>query len=132
MEPGRFLALKILTTHATALNKKGHLHEIDMLEKISALDANSFLPFLVDRFEISGPYGTHIALALTPLTTDLESFRQTAPAGKLPLHKARTAIFFVLEGLVKLHSLGIIHTGAHPCLSFYYTLLDAYSSSSSM
>jgi len=113
MEPGRFLALKILTTYATALNKQGHLHELNVLEKVSAADRNRTLPFLVDHFEIAGPYGSHIALALTPMTTDLEEFRKIAPNEKLPLHKARTAIWWVLQGLIRLHDLGIIHTGAY-------------------
>jgi len=32
-QPGRFLALRILTTHAPALNKRGHLHELVILRK---------------------------------------------------------------------------------------------------
>jgi len=110
--PEGFKAVKILTTHATAFNTRGPLHEVAVLKKIAAEDQAKVLPILEDSFEISGPHGSHIALIFPVLTTDIGDFRRTAPNQRLPLHTVRETIYSVLAALVQLHTLGIIHTGA--------------------
>lgn len=111
-ERDSLMAVKILTGHATTLNKRGQFDEAAMLRKAAALDKNAFLPFLMDDFEILGPHGTHIALVLTLLTTDIGQFRRTAPNQRLPLHTVKMIISCVMSALVELHSLDIIHTSA--------------------
>lgn len=89
----------------------GKLNEVSILKKAAAVDQNDVLPFLLDDFELSGPHGDHIAMVLTPLTTDLSAFRRTAPRNRLPLHTVQMTVACVLLGLERLHSVGIIHTG---------------------
>ncbi|THH21556.1 hypothetical protein EW146_g10 [Bondarzewia mesenterica] len=112
--PTRYLAVKILTAYGTSLNHAGHLNELGILEAVSRVDRNDSLPFLIDHFEELGPHGRHLCFVVPPLTTDLGSFRRSAPKKRLPLHTVKITLLCVLIAVEKLHRINIIHTDIKP------------------
>jgi serine/threonine-protein kinase SRPK3 len=107
----KYCAVKILTVHATEGHINGHLLELDIVEAITRLKRALRLPVLRDHFEITGPHGRHLCMVLPVLSTDISSFRRSAPTKKLGLPAVKIIIAQVLEALVNLHALHIIHTG---------------------
>ena len=105
----RFFAAKILTVHAT----RGHQrNELEYLEAIRNLgDDRSYLPILRDNFEEQGPHGVHLCLVMDVLSTDVSSFRRSAPGKRLSLYITKMIVALITESLVSLHDLNIIHTG---------------------
>lgn len=83
-----------------------------MLEAVAPVDNNDNLPFLIDHFEELGPHGLHLCFVVPPLSTDLGSFRRSAPNGRLPLHTVKITLLCVLQALERLHRINIIHTGS--------------------
>ncbi|THV07887.1 kinase-like protein [Dendrothele bispora CBS 962.96] len=105
-----YVAIKILTADATEGNSQNILQESDIMQAITELPENDPLPTLLDRFEVDGPHGRHICLVMHPLSTDLNTFRTTAPSMALPVHTVKVVIAEMLEGLKVLHQANIIHT----------------------
>jgi serine/threonine-protein kinase SRPK3 len=97
--------------YGTILNHIGQLNELRALKVVAPVDRNNILPFLIDHFEELGPHGQHLCFVIPPLSTDLGSFRQTAPKKRLPLHTVKMALLCVLQALDQLHRIGIIHNG---------------------
>lgn len=110
-KPMRYLAVKILTAYGTILNNAGRLSELEVLKAIGPVDRNDVLPFLINHFEELGPHGQHLCFVVPPLSTDLASFRRSAPRKRLPLHTVKIILLCVLQALERLHGLNIIHTG---------------------
>jgi serine/threonine-protein kinase SRPK3 len=69
------------------------------------------LPLLRDDFEVEGPHGRHLCMVQSVLSTDVGSFKRSAPTKKLGSPAVKIIIAEVLEGLVNLHAAHIIHTG---------------------
>lgn len=104
-----YYAIKILTAQATKGGHRGHPVELEVLKAVSS--KNSGFPYLFGHFEISGPQGSHLCLVQSVLSTDVSSFRRSAPLKKLGFQTVKIIIDQVLEALVTLHAEGIIHTG---------------------
>ncbi|THH11300.1 hypothetical protein EW146_g8092 [Bondarzewia mesenterica] len=113
-ERKRYHAIKFLTAYSTSLNRTGRLNELGILEAVSPVDRNDNLPFLIDHFEELGPHGQHLCFVVPPLTTDLDSFRESAPRKRLPLHTVKITLLCVLLALERLHRINIIHTDIKP------------------
>ncbi|KDR77477.1 hypothetical protein GALMADRAFT_65792 [Galerina marginata CBS 339.88] len=110
-ETPQYYAAKILTAHATALHRKGLLLELEILKAIKELKGIHKLPRLLDDFEIDGPHGKHLCLVTPVLSTDVSSFRRSAPSKRLGLQAVKIIVVQVVESLVSLHAAQIIHTG---------------------
>ncbi|KAI0029591.1 kinase-like protein [Vararia minispora EC-137] len=106
----RYRAAKILTVEGTRTYHEGQSRELEFLKQIAACDDIDSLPVLEDHFEERGPEGTHLCLVTQLLSTDVSSFRRSAPNKALPAHTAKTILTQILEALAQLHALGIIHT----------------------
>ncbi|KAJ4472223.1 kinase-like domain-containing protein [Lentinula aciculospora] len=105
-----YVAVKILTADATEGNVQGVLREADIMQAIAGLPDNDPLSILLNKFQINGPHGRHICLVMYPMSTDLNTFRTTAPNMALPVHTVKLVIAEMLEGLKILHEADIIHT----------------------
>ena len=103
--------MKVLTVYGTTLNHTGQLNELRVLQAVAPVDRNDNLPFLISHFEELSPHGQHLCFVVPPLSTDLGSFRRTAPKKQLPLHTVKITLLCVLQALERLHRIGIIHTG---------------------
>jgi len=120
-------AVKILTAFATEMNRQGQLHELENLQAISKElelpDSTAHLPELIDHFETTGPHGDHLCFVLRIRSTDVSSFRRTAPTRRLLLHDVQMVILHVLNALTVLHKLGLIHTGIHYSFCSFQSLM---------
>lgn len=113
----RYKAVKVLSRDATAdcLTHKQML-EIEIMQKVKSLGKFDALPQLLDIFPIVHDQQTiHMAMVMEVLGTDIGSFRRLSPKKTLPLYTVRIIMRQVVEGLVHLHSAGIVHTGI--CIS---------------
>ncbi|KDR77473.1 hypothetical protein GALMADRAFT_65701 [Galerina marginata CBS 339.88] len=113
-ETPQYYAAKILTAYATALHRKGLLLELEILKAIKELKGIHKLPRLLDDFEIDGPHGQHLCLVMPVLSTDVSSFRRSAPSKRLGLQAVKIIVVQVVESLVSLHAAQIIHTDVKP------------------
>jgi len=66
---------------------------------------------LRDDFEEEGPHGVHLCLVMDLLSTDVSSFRRSAPDKRLPLYMTKMIVALMVESLESLYELNIIHTG---------------------
>jgi serine/threonine-protein kinase SRPK3 len=107
----QYYAAKILMVHATTLHWKGLLLELEILKTIKELKGIHKLPCLFADFETDRPHGQHLFLVVSILSTDISSFRCSAPLKQLRLQTVKIIIVQVVESLVSLHATHIIHTG---------------------
>jgi len=87
------------------------MQEREFLKAIQQLDDINSLPLLVDEFEVQGIHGSHMCFVMGLLSSDVSSFRRSAPNKALKPYIVKNIIGQVLEAIVQLHSLDIIHTG---------------------
>jgi serine/threonine-protein kinase SRPK3 len=113
----RYNAIKILTAYATQGHKNGQIIELKLLQKIKKIRHNDYLPSLSDHFEVNGPHGKHLCLVLGVLSSDISSFRRSAPGKRLPIQTVKRIITFILVCLNELHIAKIIHTGSSNLLT---------------
>ena len=111
IDPPRYCAIKILTAHATRGIRDGYLLELEMMKTIAKLTNSFRLPYLLDHFETEGPYGQHLCLVQRVLSSDVGSFRLSAPHKRLGFPIVKIIVAQVVEALVTLHAARIIHTG---------------------
>ncbi|KAF8056921.1 kinase-like domain-containing protein [Lyophyllum atratum] len=102
---GLFVALKLLTTHATAEKSQ----ELSALQAISLGADSDNLPVLRDHFTEQSHHGEHQCFALDPLGVDLDTFRQTSPTRSLKVHTVKKVIASAVEALCDFEELDIIH-----------------------
>ncbi|KAF8056924.1 kinase-like domain-containing protein [Lyophyllum atratum] len=102
---GLFVALKLLTTHATAEKSQ----ELSALQAISRLGPWDGLSILRDHFTEQSHHGEHQCFALDALGVDLDTFRQTSPTRSLKVHTVKKVIACAVEALIDLEALDIIH-----------------------
>lgn len=119
-------AVKILTVHATEESENGNLLELEVLETISTLRGRFAVnrPYLFDHFTIKGRKGKHFCLVLSVLSTDISSFRKSAPSQMLKSPTVKIIVAQVVRALVVLHNAGIIHGGKQH-QSYIYSLNTA-------
>jgi len=101
------------------------MHELEALKTIEKQDDINSLPILYDAFEVQGPRGSHLCFLTNLLSSDVSSFRRSAPNKALRPYIVKNIISQVLEALVQLHGLDIIHTGVSGnlnCKGFTYSI----------
>lgn len=99
-----FVALKILTTHATS-EQSLELHALQEIRRGNRYE----LPILRDNFIEKSRHGDHLCCALNLLGTDVDAFRKTSPTKSLRVHTVKKVIASLLEPLCDLSEIGIIH-----------------------
>ncbi|KAF8056956.1 kinase-like domain-containing protein [Lyophyllum atratum] len=102
-ERGFFVALKILTTHATSKESQ-ELHVLQLTRPYYYA-----LPVLQDHFIEQSHHGEHQCFALNLLGPNLDKFRQTAPTKSLGVHTVQKVVACILEALGDLNKCGVIH-----------------------
>ncbi|KAF8062423.1 kinase-like domain-containing protein [Lyophyllum atratum] len=117
---GLFVALKLLTTHATAEKSQ----ELSALQAISRLGPWDGLSILRDHFTEQSHHGEHQCFALDALGVDLDTFRQTSPTRSLKVHTVKKVIACAVEALIDLEALDIIHGGTIPFLLWFTLKAD--------
>lgn len=105
-----FVALKVF------INSAKYHRELPIHNEINALRSNhegrKFVRKMYDSFEIDGPHGKHICLALQPLGMSLQELKEVTPDGLFGLDLLRETLRCILSGLQFLHKeVRVIHTG---------------------
>lgn len=109
----KYRALKVLSIECTGAWRTGLSRELEFLQQIAEDEDCDELSRLEDHFCIAGPGGTHLSLVMTLYSTDVSTFRRSAPTKSLPIYTTKNIITSVLQGLSQLHRLKIIHTGIY-------------------
>ncbi|KAF8062442.1 kinase-like domain-containing protein [Lyophyllum atratum] len=107
-EEGDYVALKILTTHATSKESQ----ELHVLQLTRGRRCH-WMPALQDHFTEQSHHGEHQCFALNLLGPDLDKFRQTSPTKSLRVHTVQKVIACILEALDDLKQRGVIHGAVH-------------------
>jgi len=113
-ESRRYCAIKVLTVHATKGHRDGQLLELEIMQAVAAFKDVLGLPILRDHFEMDGPHGQHLCIVMPVLSTDISSFRRSAPTKRLEVPIVKIIIAQVVAALRKLHTAHIIHTDLKP------------------
>lgn len=112
-------ATKIYSDYATSEGvEKGHIREVQVLERIKEVALDDNLPLLKDHFfHTSASDKKHLCLVLPVFCESVDAWRKKCPGKVLDLQVVKEIIALVLQGLIQLHARGIIHTGmfALPC-----------------
>ncbi|KAF4973174.1 hypothetical protein FZEAL_9391 [Fusarium zealandicum] len=131
----RYVALKI--TNNTPAVRKAARKELEMSEQIFAATTShpgrQFIRGAVDSFEVQGPDGTHLCMAMEPLRQPLWMLgQQSGLSSWVQPRTIKTVLPSILQSLDYLHSeAGIIHTdlkGDHFMVPFEDTrVLEEYA-----
>ncbi|KAH9474487.1 Serine/threonine-protein kinase SRPK [Psilocybe cubensis] len=100
----RYIALKILTVHAT--NQANY--ELEVLKMIQRRGLDD-LPSLQCHFIQNSAHGEHLCIGLAVLGTSLEDLRLSSPTKTLPVHIVQKAVASIMVPLLELHKLSLIH-----------------------
>ncbi|EKM54813.1 uncharacterized protein PHACADRAFT_96522 [Phanerochaete carnosa HHB-10118-sp] len=118
----RFYAIKILTLDATSEHRAGVMLELEIMKKVRDGGPMGHLPTLIDDFEIPRPRGNyHICLVMEVYGQDVATFRRSSPNKALPVHTVKVIVKQVLQGVIRLHELGIVHTDIKPDNMLFHT-----------
>ena len=104
-----FLALKILTAHATLQKSK----ELKKLQAVKRFQNWSGLPNLIDHFSENSHHGRHLCFGLSVLGPSIEDLRLSLPTKTLPVHAVQKVVKSVLGAFGDLHSNWITHCGPY-------------------
>ncbi|KAJ4259716.1 hypothetical protein NW762_007647 [Fusarium torreyae] len=110
-----YAALKI--TNNTPVKQAAARKELGITKQVFAAKTShpgrQFIRGVLDSFEVQGPDGTHIVLALEPLRQPLSMLaQQDGLTKKVPVRTIKAVLPSILQSLDYLHSeAGIIHTG---------------------
>ncbi|KAF5020125.1 hypothetical protein F66182_7857 [Fusarium sp. NRRL 66182] len=103
----QYVALKI--TNNTPAVQAAARRELNITNKILAANTShpgcQFIRRVLDSFEVRGPDGTHIVLALEPLRQPLSLMaQQDGLVGRVPTHTVKAVLPSILQSLDYLHS----------------------------
>ncbi|KAF4968321.1 hypothetical protein FSARC_4266 [Fusarium sarcochroum] len=110
-----YAALKI--TNNTPVKQAAARKELGITKQVFAANTShpgrQFIRGVLDSFEVEGPDGTHIVLALEPLRQPLSMLaQQDGLTRKVPVQTIKAVLPSILQSLDYLHSeADIIHTG---------------------
>ena len=97
--------------------------ERDALLSVARCEDINGLPVLRDDFVLHTRSGrAHRCFILDLLGPSLSTIRLRSPTKALPFYTVRNILAQVLEGLVQLHEMHYVHTGASASLPISYTL----------
>ena len=108
-----YLALKILTAHAT-LQKTKELKRLQAIKRMLHLTGGGLrLPNLQDHFSEKSHHGKHLCFGLSVLGPSIEDLRLSLPTKTLPVHVVQKVVRSILQALGDLHHNRIIHCGPY-------------------
>ncbi|KAG5640979.1 hypothetical protein DXG03_006460 [Asterophora parasitica] len=122
--PKEYEAVKILTVNASEMVRASDYRELKIHEAVNKFNETSgpytdvkvdlkfALSALLTYFDEKSHHGSHLCLALSLQSHDLNTFIRSAPSKSLPLHSVKTVIAHAAEGLSGLHGAGIVHGDA--------------------
>lgn len=115
---GRYVALKILTGHASRLNAERLLRELAVHERLSSLpaDESKHCNRLITHFMHKGieQDGEHLCLALELERTTLHSVWNAQNIKFYPIPIVKRILRHILHGMAALHKCGVVHTDIKP------------------
>lgn len=112
----RYVAIKVGTADA-------HHTEVHVLSQLTQSVASScsesqgklsLIPVLLDRFDLTGPNGTHPCLVTLPARCSLRDTRDAPGSSLFQLHVARSLAAQLVLAVSLVHSRGYAHGGEHP------------------
>ncbi|KAF8077002.1 kinase-like domain-containing protein [Lyophyllum atratum] len=114
----RYVAIKALKGHATALYKKGMTWELPALKRLASITPPAgveatHVPRLLDHFTHPGrdKDGEHLCLVTEVLGGDVRRLQSDVARGKpFPLPLAKRILLHTLHGLAHTHHCGFAHT----------------------
>ncbi|KAF8653252.1 hypothetical protein AX16_004049 [Volvariella volvacea WC 439] len=129
-EASSYVAMKILTGHATDLHRSGMLQELDILRHLKSSESSHCLQLLAN-FEYSGASdddGNHICLVTELCATNAEHIWKGYDR-LMPIPLAKRILRDVVIGLCEMHAAGCVHTDLKSdnimCRSPLFTSSDA-------
>ena len=87
------------------------LRRLGLLQEIHGHEGRSFVPEVLDEFEVQGPNGNHQCIVLEPLGVSLYTAFDNLKGGRLPSEVSRKVAMQLAEGLSFLHACGVVHGG---------------------
>lgn len=112
----KYVAIKVGTADATRT-------EVDILSRLTQSTAGcnedrlSLIPVVLDRFDLSGPNGTHSCLVTLPARCSLRDVREASDSSLFQLDVARSLAAQLVMALSLVHSQGYAHGGENPAVS---------------
>ncbi|GLB43155.1 putative protein kinase domain containing protein [Lyophyllum shimeji] len=114
----RYVALKILTGHASQLNAGKVLRELAVHKRLASLpaDESKHCSRLITHFTLKGieEDGEHLCLALELERATLESVWNAQNVKFYPIPIVKRILRHVLHGMAALHKCGVVHTDIKP------------------
>ena len=101
-----YLALKILTAHAT-------LQETKELKRLQAVQHSTGLPSFHDHFSENSHHGRHLCFGFNVVGFSVEDLRLSLPTKTLPVYIVQKVVASVLDELTDLHQSRIVHCGPY-------------------
>lgn len=111
----KYVALKLGTTDAdrTELDILSHITH-SLANRSIGEDKPSLIPVILDRFDLTGPNGTHPCLITVPARCSLQDAREAAGSRLFQLHVARSLAAQLVMAVSLVHDAGYTHGGKHP------------------
>ncbi|KIO34399.1 hypothetical protein M407DRAFT_16924 [Tulasnella calospora MUT 4182] len=118
-QSSQYAAIKVMTAHATSLQKAGLLAEVAFLKCIESTNPKhrgyQHCSRFLETFFETGVEGQHLCFVMEPLGMDLAAYRRSFPGSKLPLLAVKRLTKQTLLALEYLHlECEIIHSDLKP------------------
>jgi len=105
-----YFAVKIMTV---AASEQAKTTELPIFKSVASIRDNILPVFYGSFWEQSGA-GSHLCIAMNPLSTSVHSLQLDAEYQRLPVHAVQRIVFTVVGALRALHDIDIMHGGKSP------------------
>ena len=109
-QENRYVALKIIASHASTASSEGKILR-HLRQGNSGHPGRSYVQSLWDEFFVHGPNGRHLCLVSEVAGCSVAESKEASTTWMFPVKIARAIAAQTTMGLAYIHSCGIIHAG---------------------